>query len=59
MEAEKRREELVVLDLGQVEPNVSRELRAARRVRVRGVKGKGGTERNVFLSKDAREALAE
>jgi integrase len=54
-----RREELVVLDLSQVEPNEPEGLRAARRVRVRGVKGKGGTERNVFLSKDAREALAE
>ncbi len=54
-----RREELVVLDLGQVEPNGPEKLRAARRVRVRGVKGKGGTERNVFLSKDARHALAE
>ena len=41
METEKRREELVVLDLGQVEPNVSGELRAARRVRVRGVTGQG------------------
>ena len=54
-----RREELVVLDLEQVEPNEPEELRNARRVRVRGVKGKGGTERNVFLSRDAREALAE
>ena len=54
-----RREELVTLDLGQVEPDRPEKLRAARRVRVRGVKGKGGTERNVFLSKDAREALAE
>ena len=54
-----RREELVTLDLGQVEPNEPEKLRASRRVRVRGVKGKGGTERNVFLSKDAREALAE
>ncbi len=54
-----RREELVTLDLGQVEPNGPEKLRAARRVRVRGVKGKGGTERNVFLSKDAREAMAE
>ena len=54
-----RREELVVLDLDQVEPNEPEGLRAARRVRVRGVKGKGGTERNVLLSKDAREALAE
>ncbi len=54
-----RREELVTLDLRQVEPNGPEKLRAARRVRVHGVKGKGGTERNVFLSKDAREALAE
>ena len=54
-----RREELVTLDLSQVEPNDSEKLRAARRVRVHGVKGKGGTERNVFLSKDARWALAE
>ena len=54
-----RREELVTLDLSQVEPNDPEELRKSRRVRVRGVKGKGGTERNVFLSKDAREALAE
>ena len=54
-----RREELVTLDLGQVQPNEPKKLRAARLVRVRGVKGKGGTERNVFLSNDAREALAE
>lgn len=54
-----RREELVEVDLAQLEPNTPKELRAARRVRIRGVKGKGGTERNVFLSKDAREALAE
>lgn len=54
-----RREELVTLDLDQVEPNKPEELRTARRARVREVKGKGGTERNVFLSKDAREALAE
>lgn len=54
-----RREELVVLDLSQVEPREPEELRIARRVRVRGVKGKGGTERNVFLSKDGREALSE
>ena len=54
-----RREELVTLDLGQVEPTEPEKVRAARRVRIRGVKGKGGTERNVFLSKDALEALAE
>jgi integrase len=54
-----RREELVEVDLSQVEPNTPVKLRSARRVRIRGVKGKGGTERNVFLSKDACEALAE
>ena len=54
-----RREELVTLDFGQVQPNEPKRLRAARLVLVRGVKGKGGTERNVFLSKDARYALAE
>ena len=54
-----RREELVTLDLSQVQPNEPERLRTARLVRVRGVKGKGGTERNVFLSKDAREALTE
>lgn len=52
-----RREELATLDLSQVEPNDPEQLRSARRARVRGVKGKGGTERNVFLSNDAREAL--
>ncbi|MDP9475988.1 MAG: tyrosine-type recombinase/integrase [Actinomycetota bacterium] len=54
-----RREELVNLDLPQVEPGTPAGLRAARRGRVRGVKGKGGTERTVFLSSDARLALAE
>lgn len=49
-----RREELVEVDLAQVEPNTPDELRAARKVRIRGVKSKGGTERNVFLSRDAR-----
>lgn len=54
-----RRKELVTLDLEQLEPNDPEKLRSARQVRIRGVKGKGGTERNVFLSKDARWALAE
>lgn len=54
-----RRKELVEVDLAQVEPSTPDELRAARKVRIRGVKGKGYTERNVFLSRDAREALAE
>lgn len=54
-----RREELVEVDLSQVEPNDPDKLRDGRRARVRRIKGKGGTERNVFLSKDAREALSE
>ena len=54
-----RREELVDANLSQVEPNDPDKLCEARRVRIRGVKGKGGTERNVFLSKDARDAVAE
>ena len=54
-----RREELVNLDLDQVEPQDPVALRAARRARVRGVRGKGGTERTVFLSQDARLALGE
>ena len=39
-----RREELVNLDLSQVEPRDPEALRAAMRARVRGVRGKGGTE---------------
>lgn len=54
-----RREELAKLSIRQVEFETPAKLRADRRARIVGVKGKGGTERNVFLSKDAREALAE
>ena len=54
-----RRDEVVNLDLDQLEPNAVRDLRAARRGRVSRVQGKGGTERTVFLSKDARQALAD
>ena len=54
-----RREELVRLDLDQVEPNTPEDLRRARRGRIVRVKGKGKTERTVFLSKDARESLAD
>lgn len=54
-----RREELVRLDLDQVEPKTPEELRRARRGRIVRVKGKGKTERTVFLSKDAREAIAD
>ena len=54
-----RREELVRLDLEQVQPHAPAALRAARRVRLARVGGKGRTERTVFLSADARAALAD
>jgi site-specific recombinase XerD len=54
-----RREELVRLDLDQITPNIPSELREAKRARIGRVKGKGKTERTVFLSADARTALAD
>ena len=54
-----RRSELVDLDLERVVPSVPSQLRSARRARLVGVRGKGGTQRTVFLSADARKALAD
>jgi integrase len=54
-----RREELVRLDLAQVEPNTPALLRSVRQARITRVQGKGKTERTVFLSADARHALAD
>jgi site-specific recombinase XerD len=54
-----RREEITQLDLDQVEPNTPAALRAAHRARIVRVQGKGKTERTVFLSADARQALAD
>jgi integrase len=54
-----RREELVTLDLDQVQPHTPAALRAARRATVTGVRGKGRSQRTVFLSLDARLALAD
>ncbi|MDF2648239.1 MAG: hypothetical protein K0Q73_4044 [Paenibacillus sp.] len=54
-----RRNELCSLDLLQLEPNDPELLRKAHMAKLRRVKGKGGTERDVFLSKDARKALAD
>lgn len=54
-----RREELVNLNLNQLSPNTVEELRQARRARINGVAGKGKTQRDVFLSLDARQALAD
>ena len=54
-----RREELTRLNIEQVEPNTIEELRHVRRAQMRHVQGKGNTERSVFLSADARVALAD
>jgi site-specific recombinase XerD len=54
-----RREELVNLNLSQVSATTAADLRAVRRARINGVKGKGKTQRHVFLSADARLALAD
>jgi integrase len=54
-----RREELLNLNLDQLVPQTVTGLRQARQGRLTGVKGKGGTERTVFLSADARQALAD
>jgi integrase len=54
-----RREELVRLDLNQVQPHTPSALRMARRATVIGVQGKGKSQRTVFLSADARTALAD
>lgn len=54
-----RREELVNLNLGQLDPNTPTALREARRARIHDVVGKGKTQRDVFVSLDARRALAD
>src|SRR5712692_587097 len=54
-----RREELVRLDLAQVQPHTPAELHMARRATITGVQGKGKSQRTVFLSADARAALAD
>ena len=54
-----RRVELVLLDLDQIQPAQPAQLRTARRARIVGVRGKGKTQRTVFLSVDARRALAD
>jgi site-specific recombinase XerD len=45
--------------LDQVEPHTPEALREARKAKITRVKGKGKTERTVFLSADARNALAD
>jgi integrase len=54
-----RREELVKVNMDQLIPNSASELREARKAQINCVQGKGKTRRTVFLSSDARHALAE
>lgn len=54
-----RREELTGLDIGQLSPADPAGLRAAKRARLTNVQGKGRSRRSVFLSADARTALAD
>ena len=54
-----RRAELVGLDIEQLIPSRPTELRLARRARLEEVRGKGQTSRLVWLSADARRAVAD
>lgn len=54
-----RREELVMVNKDQVEPPDPKQMRLARSARIVRVKGKGKTEGTVYLSPDARAALAD
>lgn len=54
-----RREEMSQVNLSQVEPNDPELLRKAKIAKLRRVRGKGGNEREVYLSYDARQALAD
>lgn len=54
-----RREELVLLNLIQVEPQSPQKLREASLARLIQVHGKGKTRRSLWLSRDARAALAD
>jgi site-specific recombinase XerD len=54
-----RREELVTLDLDRIRPNTPTALRTAKKAKITGAKGNGRTSRHVFVSADARGALAD
>jgi integrase len=53
-----RREELTQLNLDQIMPNTIEALQASHRAQIYRVRGKGKSERTVYLSADARTALA-
>jgi len=54
-----RREELINLNLEQLSPYHPDDLRRARRARINAVAGKGKSQRDIFLSQDARQAVAD
>lgn len=54
-----RREELVNLNIEQIQPNTPDELRRVRRATLHRVQGKSKSQRDVFLSSDARLAVAD
>jgi integrase len=54
-----RRSELTGLDLAQLQPGTPAELRRVKKARLTAVRGKGRTQRTVFLGLDARAALAD
>jgi site-specific recombinase XerC len=53
------RSELTGLDLAQLQPGTPAELRRVKKARLTGLRGKGRTQRTVFLGLDARAALAD
>jgi len=54
-----RRAEVVNLDLTQLQPRTPGELQRVHKARLIGVRGKGRTQRTVFLGSDARLGLAD
>jgi integrase len=54
-----RREELLRLNLEQVQPHTPTALRNTQLAKISNVYGKGKTRRNLYLSSDARTALAD
>lgn len=54
-----RRAEVTGLDLAQLDPGDSDELRRVKKAKLNDVRGKGRTSRTVFLGRDARHAVAD
>jgi integrase len=54
-----RREELVTVNLEQLSPRTPDDLHIAKKAKISDARGKGRTSRHVFLSADARAAVAD